>query len=66
MAAKGKEMASQYKTFYINSLHLQWVGCSDYGTVKTAGKERETGRENISAFNVPTKTTGIDDDDENL
>ena len=50
MIAKGKETADQYNTFDINSLHLQWSGCSAYGTVKTAGKEREIGRENISAL----------------
>lgn len=52
MVAKGKETADQYNTFDINSLHLQWSGYSAYGTVKTAGKERETGRENILALCV--------------
>ena len=52
MVAKGKEMADQYNTFDINSLHLQWSGCSAYGTVKTEGKERETGRVNILALCV--------------
>ena len=52
MVAKGKETADQYNTFDINSLHLQCSGCSACGTVKTEGKERESGRENILALCV--------------